>query len=53
MPHYPTSGTAIPITQLIGGILFAVAYEIEKNLLVPITIHFMGNLAIFTLSFLI
>lgn len=53
MPHYPTSGTAIPITQFIGGILFAVAYEIEKNLLVPITIHFMGNLAIFTLSFLI
>ena len=48
-----TSGPAIPVTQLIGGILFAVAYEIEKNLLVPITIHFLGNLAIFTLAFII
>jgi membrane protease YdiL (CAAX protease family) len=40
----------IPVTQIIGGILFAVAYEIEKNLLVPITIHVLGNLAIFTLA---
>lgn len=48
-----TSGPAIPVTQLIGGILFAVAYEIEKNLLVPITIHSLGNLAIFTLAFII
>jgi membrane protease YdiL (CAAX protease family) len=37
-----SSGSAIPITQLIGGILFAVSYEIEKNLLVPITIHSLG-----------
>jgi len=48
-----TSGPAIPLTQLIGGILFAVAYEIDKNLLVPITIHSLGNLAIFTLALLI
>ena len=40
----------IPVTQVIGGILFAVAYEREKNLLVPIMIHVLGNLAIFTLS---
>ena len=53
LPHSHTSGPAIPVTQLIGGILFAVAYEIEKNLLVPITIHSLGNLAIFTLALLI
>ena len=47
------SGTTIPITQLIGGILFAVSYEVEKNLLVPITIHSLGNLAIFSLAALI
>ena len=52
LPHSHTSGLAIPVTQFIGGILFAVAYEIEKNLLVPITIHSLGNLAIFTLGLL-
>ena len=41
---------AIPVTQVVGGILFAVAYEVEKNLIVPITIHALGNMAIFTLS---
>jgi membrane protease YdiL (CAAX protease family) len=35
---------------MIGGILFAVSYEVEKNLLVPITIHSLGNLAIFTIA---
>ena len=53
LSHSHTSGPTIPVTQLIGGILFAVAYEIEKNLLVPITIHSLGNLAIFTLALLI
>ena len=51
LPH--TSGSIIPVTQLIGGILFAVAYEVEKNLLVPMLIHCLGNLAIFTLALLI
>lgn len=41
---------AIPVTQMVGGILFAVAYEVEKNLIVPITIHALGNMAIFALS---
>jgi len=50
LPHAPAAGPALPVTQLIGGILFAVSYEIEKNLLVPITIHSLGNLAIFTLA---
>ena len=31
---------------------FAAAYEVEKNLVVPITIHVLGNMAIFALSFL-
>lgn len=53
LSHSHTSGPTIPVTQLIGGILFAVAYEIEKNLLVPITIHSLGNLAIFTIAFII
>jgi hypothetical protein len=43
---------AIPVTQVVGGILFAVAYEVEKNLIVPITIHSSGNMAIFALSVL-
>ena len=40
----------IPLTRLVGGLLFAVAYEIGGSLMVPITIHALGNLAIFTLS---
>jgi membrane protease YdiL (CAAX protease family) len=49
--HPMNSG--IPFTQIIGGLLFAAAYEVEGNLLVPITIHASGNLAIFTLSLLL
>ena len=40
----------IPVTQAVGGILFALAYEIEGNLMVPITIHILGNIAIFILG---
>jgi hypothetical protein len=40
----------IPVTRLLGGVLFAVAYEISGSLIVPITIHVLGNLAIFTIS---
>lgn len=40
----------IPLTQIVGGIVFAVAYELEGNLMVPITIHVLGNMAIFALS---
>lgn len=39
-----------PLTQLVGGVLFALSYEFSGNLMVPITIHATGNLAIFTLS---
>ena len=40
----------IPATQVVGGLIFAVAYEVEGSLMVPITIHILGNMAIFTLS---
>ena len=40
-----------PLTQIVGGIVFAVAYERERNLLVPIVIHILGNLAIFSITF--
>ena len=42
----------LPFTQVVGGIVFALAYEREKCLLVPITIHCLGNLTIFSISFL-
>ena len=42
----------IPLPQIIGGILFALAYEKEKDLMVPITIHVLGNLAIFSIAIL-
>ena len=40
----------VPVTQAVGGTLFAAAYEVEGILTVPITIHCLGNMAIFTLS---
>jgi membrane protease YdiL (CAAX protease family) len=45
-------GAGLPITQIVGGILFALAFEIEKNLMAPIVIHILGNLSIFTISLL-
>jgi CAAX protease family protein len=41
----------IPVTQIVGGLVFAIAYEAEKNLMVPIVIHTLGNLALFSLPF--
>ncbi len=48
LPHI--GGGVLPFTQTIGGIVFALAYEKEKSLLTPITIHCLGNLAIFSLA---
>ncbi|HPA14034.1 MAG TPA: CPBP family intramembrane metalloprotease [Desulfobacterales bacterium] len=42
----------LPIPQIFGGFLFAIAYEVEGSLLTPITIHILGNMAIFTISIL-
>lgn len=46
------STRALPITQIIGGVVFALSYENSRNLMVPMTIHSLGNLAIFSLSLL-
>jgi uncharacterized protein len=40
----------LPFPQIVGGIVFALAYEREKSLLVPIIIHVSGNLALFAIS---
>lgn len=40
----------LQITQVVGGIVFALAYEREKSLITPIIIHVLGNMAIFTLT---
>jgi hypothetical protein len=42
---------AVPIPQIVGGLVFATAYEVEKKLLAPITIHVIGNLALFSLPY--
>ncbi|MFH1090047.1 MAG: type II CAAX endopeptidase family protein [Pseudomonadota bacterium] len=39
-----------PVTQLVGGIVFALSYEVSKSLAVPITVHILGNLGIFSLA---
>ncbi|MDM8538865.1 type II CAAX endopeptidase family protein [Desulfobacterales bacterium HSG17] len=39
------------LTQIIGSILFALAYEIEGKLMAPVVIHVSGNMALFSLSF--
>ena len=44
--HLPT----IPITQVVGGMVFALAYHASKSLVAPIVIHMLGNLAIFAIS---
>lgn len=46
------STRALPVTQIVGGVVFAIAYEFSRNLMVPMTIHALGNLAIFSLSLL-
>lgn len=44
---------AVPWTQLVGGLVFAAAYEVERNLWVPMVIHVLGNLALFSLPFVL
>jgi membrane protease YdiL (CAAX protease family) len=45
--HLPSG---LPVTQTVGGIVFALAYEVSGSLLAAILIHSLGNLAIFSLS---
>jgi hypothetical protein len=46
------AGAGIPVTQLVGGLVFAAAYEKERSLIVPILIHALGNQALFSLPYL-
>lgn len=48
--HLP--GGAIPVTQLVGGVVFCLTYEKEKSLMTPYVIHALGNAAIFGLGML-
>lgn len=41
---------AVPVTQAVGGMVFAIAYHVSGSLMTPILIHSLGNLAIFGLS---
>ena len=43
--HHLTTG--IPVPQIVGGIVFAVAFETSKSLYSPMIIHSLGNLALF------
>jgi len=47
--HWIGTG-AMPLVPAAGGVLFAAAYEREQHLAVPMTIHVLGNLALFGLS---
>jgi len=40
------------LTQIVGSILFALAYEIEGKLMAPVVIHVSGNIALFSISFI-
>ena len=42
-----------PIPQAVGGIVFALAYEIEGSIMTPMVIHVLGNLALYTLSLIV
>ena len=44
------AGQGVPVTQIVGGLLFAAAYEAEGSLAAPAVIHCLGNGAIFFLS---
>ncbi len=43
-------GGGIPYIQMAGGLVFAISYEMEKSLFVPVVIHVTGNVALFTIS---
>jgi hypothetical protein len=43
--------TGVPLTQIVGGVVFALSFEFEKSLMVPMVIHILGNLALFSIAF--
>ncbi len=42
----------IALTHALGALVFAAAYEYEKNIWVPVVIHVLGNLALFSTALL-
>ena len=46
-------GGRIPFTQVVGGLVFALSYEKEKNLMAPIVLHVAGNVSLFSLPLLL
>ncbi|TAL16045.1 CPBP family intramembrane metalloprotease [bacterium] len=48
--HYKAG--AVPLVQVAGGIVFSIAYEKSGSLAAPLLVHSLGNLAIFSLSYL-
>jgi len=49
LAHPLTSG--IPMPQIVGGLVFALSYEISKSLFTPVIIHILGNLSLFLVGF--
>ncbi len=43
-------GVAVPVPQIVGSIVFTLAYEKRGELAAPVTIHCLGNLALFSIS---
>jgi hypothetical protein len=43
-------GGAPPVPQIVGGIVFCLAYERSKSLVAPMIIHMLGNTALFSIS---
>lgn len=41
---------SIPVTQIVGGVVFALSYEVSKSLIAPVIIHVLGNLSLFMLG---
>lgn len=43
-------GNGVPVPQIVGSVVFTLAYEKKGQLLAPVTIHCLGNLALFFIS---
>ena len=46
---HPLAGS-IPVPQIVGGIVFTLAYERKGELMAPVVIHILGNTTLFSLS---
>lgn len=44
-------GNAFPINQFLGGLVFALAYEVRRTLVAPILLHILGNGALAVLGY--